>query len=443
MANWLARACNRIPPTPDIATASRRMAAWVVAGLAMASVYHGLLYALGCTYPWETFLFRPSDRFNDWISTVQTAITGAPYFSQWRGAYFPFAYILALAGDEETKAASVLVFEAISAGLMALAVVVFWTLNVPKDTRAGGSRIGILLFWLITAFASYPYVFGAERGNMDLWVGSLVLLYVATLNSRAHWIGALALGVATSMKGYPLAFILLGLSRRQFASSGLAIVSAILLSLFSLASFKGGLAVNWAGFRDAQRVFGEAYALGTTSMSHSSDPYNAIRAVTATAWQAWKDLNGIAGPSPLLPVKGHAMAVRGMVLSAYMLLSFGFAAISALFVLFSQAPAWRRVVVTVLIALLFPNVANDYKLLLLLPALFTVIIDQDPDPARHKAFWLLALPLVPNSYIYVYNFSLSMFLNPVFLVALWWIALGKRETWRRMISDFKSVVAYR
>ncbi len=61
-SNWLvSRACNRIPPTPDIATASRRMAAWVVAGLAMASVYHGLLYALGCTYPWLTFFLTGAD----------------------------------------------------------------------------------------------------------------------------------------------------------------------------------------------------------------------------------------------------------------------------------------------------------------------------------------------------------------------------------------------
>ena len=260
------------------------------------------------------------------------------------------------------------------------------------------------------------------------------MIYIALL-PRKSLAGPIALGIAISLKGYPIAFLLLGL-RQRHAESALALFVAVGLTLVSLSLFKGGIIHNLEGVQNAQFQYNYKYVLGTWSMSHSSDPYNGLRATASIALHAYRDFISKNGaPDMALPIWRNAFE------SAYIGCTFAAAAISSVFVLFVQAQTWRRITVLSITAILFPIVANDYKLIMLLPAALGILADNVPDAWRSRAFWLVAFLLIPKSYIYLYGMSISMLVNPILLISLWWVAISSSEPWKQWFSRIQIQLA--
>ena len=452
----------------------RRFALFVLATLIVALVYHSLLHLFGLRYPWDTFLFNPDFRFSDWYTSVYYAVTGSPYYDTGlndlpvgyrTSAYFPFAeFILALAGRFSPRVGLAL-YALTAVVLFGAGVWLFWKNHIqPQFSQAlhAFSNRKIAIAWLlITVMASYPFWFGFDRGNIDLWVGGLSLIYLATLNGRRSGICAVALGCAIALKGYPLALIVLGLSRRRYVESGLALLIAAGLTLVALDFFSGGIVHNWQGFRSGQIEFYNLYVIGSWSPNGTSDPFNGLRALTWILSHAYVDIlawrSGHSG--------SHAANVASTILSHYprallteeqrIAIAYGYQALTAfvavtsgLFILFVPAPPWRHIMAACLVMILYPHVAADYKLIVLVPAAFTILSDPSVERTKTQATWLLAFLLIPKSYLYLYGKSISMLINPCLLLALWWVTVndkpGLRQGWfefRKYVSKFARLIA--
>jgi hypothetical protein len=159
-------------------------------------------------------------------------------------------------------------------------------------------------------------------------------------------------------------------------------------------------------------------------MFASSDPYNGIRATMVLGSASWQELS-----VPGMPPRDFA-GLSGDVLRVYNVLIVGFALACTFFALAVPAPRWRRVMAVCLLAILFPNVANDYKLTLLLPGLLVLLLDPDSSRRGEVAFVLLCLLMVPKSYWFINSIGLSMIINPVLLIALSTCVLADRRAWR-------------
>ena len=182
----------------------------VIAALVLACGYHATLASLGFKYPWTTFLFIPEDRFNDWHNSVAAAATFNPYYAATKAvsAYFPVAYQVFLVGGDLSPAASTAVYLAISVCLLAASIIVAWRYLQPEAARAVQLRLRDLWLLLLACLLSYPVLFALDRGNIDLWIASLCLIYVATLRTQHEPLGFAALALAISLKAYPLAFFI-------------------------------------------------------------------------------------------------------------------------------------------------------------------------------------------------------------------------------------------
>jgi hypothetical protein len=95
------------------------------------------------------------------------------------------------------------------------------------------------------------------------------------------------------------------------------------------------------------------------------------------------------------------------------------------------APAWRRVTALCLVAILFPNVATDYKLCCLMPGLLLLLLSPQSSRRETMARGLFCLLMIPKSYFFSHGHSISMFINPLLVLGLAWQVMVDRAAWRR------------
>ena len=394
-------------------------AAVVVAGVVVAVAFHAALGHAGYGYPWNTFLFTPADRYNDWHNSVVAASTFDPYYQARPGVlsvYFPFAYLAFLVGSGLSWAASSAVYLVISIGLLVAAVAFSWSQARPVQAAGGQVDAKELALLLLACVLSYPVLFALDRGNLDVWIGSLCAFYVAALNTRHERLGFAALCVAIAFKGYPAAFLGLALAERKWGSPAMCLAGALALTTAALASLDGGIVRNVHGFLANLSEYQRVYVLGTASQFATADPYSGIRSAARI----------VSDASP------GATDFTGWFLRVYSLLSLACALLGAFFVLAVPCQRWRRVMAISLIALLFPNVANDYKLCILLPGILTLVLEEDRSGRGFTALALSCLLMIPKSYFFFApgTIGISNLINPLLLLALVACVAADREAWR-------------
>lgn len=395
---------------------------FVLSGLLIAILFHySMRRFFGLGYPWNTFLLDPSDRFNDWYNSVFSAATMDPYYKHGVAisTYFPFAYVLLQVGSFFSRRGSLLVYLASSIGLLMSGIVIFWRIYlVPKIDDAPVKFWSVGLFISSVAFC-YPLIFALDRGNIDTWVAGLCLIYVVLLRTQYNLLGFLAIGIAIAIKGYPAAFLLLGMVDKQYRLVLWAIIVSIALTFYSLHHFSGGFLYNLHGFRQGLQDFRNMYVLGAGGIGSSADPYNGIRTLLMMFNPAWLSGN-----------------IRLVLLQAYDILALFFAGISVYFILFVSVPRWRQVLATCLLAVLFPDVIMHYKLLVLLPGVFMLFTDADNSKQLRRSLIYLAILMIPKSYLYIKGISVSGIINPIFLVLLVWNVFDDKVAW---IDSFKEM----
>lgn len=400
----------------------------IVSCLALASIYHALLSHAGYGFPWDTFLFTPEDRYNDWHNSVAAASTLDPYFAPRKAlsVYFPFAYVVFFLGSGYLWAASAALYLAVSIGLLAGAVGYAWRRSRRAEGDHGEADIKELALLFLAVLLSYPVLFALDRGNLEIWIASMCVFYVAALGTRHEWLGFAALSLAIALKGYPAAFLVLALARRSYLPTVLCGLAAVALSLVALAIMKGGVVHNVQGWILNLEAFQQLYVLGPNSLFASSDPYNGIRSLVWIVPDVWRYLVPADGAVPSIEAWSAA------ILRPYIALSFSFAVCGVLFALAVPARNWQRVMAICLVVLLFPNVANDYKLCMLLPGVLALVLEEDRSGRGWIALALACLLMVPKSYYFFAggHIGVTNLINPVLLLALAVVVIADGEAWR-------------
>lgn len=387
----------------------------VLVGTVASIAYHyvaGFYFGLG--YPRSTFLFLPSDHFNDWDNLyifAKAFLRGVPGGF----AYFPFGIVTALVSTAlPMRVGWALVI------LLFLAVLVVLLRGWVVDREEYG--LTKLQYGFILVVLSYPVLFALDRTNLEILLfvfiaGFFYFLYVR----ESVWLAALFLAAAIAFKVYPATLLVLLLAERRFKTCVLAVVFALALTAVGTA---------------AMAVLGHFSLSALWEMNSSGKAfYQQTMVIQGGGVQHGHSLWGLVELPTFLAVRPVAhwqtMVYEAAAAVIFILLS--------LHVVFRETERWKRVLLVMVPALLLPFVSADYTLIqLYFPLVFFL-------NARRVSRWdvayviLFAVLLIPVDYHYYYyatphsdDVSISVVAYPLALLALMLLALWDS---RRVAKD--------
>lgn len=363
-------------------------------------VYQGSI--LGKPYPYSTFLFKPTDQFND-FRVARFAADLNPYFNPAvPGGQFPvvivFDYLVTLI---PMNTALLIYLVLISASFAYLTNIILWGKKIPLFNNLSAI--------LPIVFLTYPFLFTIDRGNLESLLFIFLLLFLYYFLQEKHELSTIFLAISIAMKGFPVVLVLLFFIKKKYAEMLFSILLAILLTLGSLALFKGGLAAN-LNFLLQGQIFG--------AQSHFYGSANIVqRGVTLftffkiifieSGWLARIDMSQF--------------------LSAYIKLAILSFIPLAAYIVFVEKILWKQVALLVFSMLLLPHVSADYKLMHLYLPMFLFIISDDYSDLDWFYLLVFGLLMIPKDYAYfphtfsdagAADISISVMINIVLMILM-------------------------
>lgn len=362
----------------------------IVLGLIIQLGFFLILISNGLSYPHTSFLFDPRDRFNDFYNSILTSSASNPY--EFNGPaianYFPFTYVLLKLISVTSKGISLFIF--LTASIFSFVISSYYllkSLNLDEKTR----------FYIILALiGSYPFIFAIDRGNLDAIITSLIMLSLYFVNTASNYKAAIMIGLAGSLKGYPLIFIFYFYKEKDYRSVFISLGTFTLLTAIGLILFKGNVHDNLMLFLDALKKFKQIYIIGNGSMHFCSDLYNGIK---------------------IANYKFHFFHNTEIFYKNYLVASTITSIFLLIFIIKRNLSMGNTIALLSLIGVFYPAVANDYKLMLLYPALFYLL--KEDSPKLKISIILIGLLIIPkNYYVLASIVNIGTLINPIIFIVL-------------------------
>lgn len=153
--------------------------------------------------------------------------------------------------------ATVALFLSVTLGLLLLLAVLLGRAMI----RRGVSPALASVFLGSVALFSYPLWFEYLLGNMEICVFLIVAFAVLAFLRGYLYLAAALIGVAVSMKIFPLVYLGLFVSERKYRQAAFAVLIAVLLNLVSLWIVCPSLSVAYRGISHNLDVFRQDYML--------------------------------------------------------------------------------------------------------------------------------------------------------------------------------------
>jgi hypothetical protein len=350
------------------------------------------------TFPENSFLFTPSDRFMDFVNPMIQCRDLDPYFDKNTSApsnLFPlnYAFLLPFTWLPENWAVSTFLGVVILGAVFLLGE---WVKLLSDDPK---QHLRLFIYSSVVVFGSYPFLFAFDRGNFDLIIFLICGLGILAFFKERYQTSAILLMLAAFAKGYPGIYLLLLLERKRYRELSIAFALTVAINFITLMAL-GGISHTVAGLFDGLKSFKEIYVIGNASMHYSIDFYNMAKILYKI------------NLFPADPVKFPTLFTLfgGMVL---------FFSVTVFF-LNASWPSWRKIAVLTIPVLFFPLIGNDYKALLMLFPSLALCVTKEAWTWKHTTIFLLSgLMLVPKNYIFLFDdVSISCILNPVLIALL-------------------------
>jgi len=330
------------------------------------------LYGPSDVFAKDGFSYASRFRFSDFIDVFNLSMSSSPYTLG--GTNYPPAFLafLRLTHMQHWGFLFVLSILLSIAGVFVLTRWIF-------DKFSFGTVFSVFVVFL----SSYPVLFAIDRGSTDFLILPLLILFVLLVRSH-HWNSAsLLLGVLCALKIYPLFFLpLLLISRRRLRSLllcinsgiGTTLIAAVILPESNLTEIKAFVLSTV----DRGNIFTINPGLSARNLSVSSWPYQ---------------LASIGGERQGLGTFDSLLSVLTL------LLIFSILAVTFMIARRNRSSvSGLTLTLTLAMLILFP-LSNDYRLMLLFPALVLFVLDEQL-PGKgwlfliSSGFLLSARPLV-------------------------------------------------
>jgi hypothetical protein len=382
----------------------RFLAAGFILGVAFCVFY---AVFLGRDYPYSTFLFRPWDRFQDFLGVLRMTADRNPYhmktvigvlghYPTEASNYFPFTHLLLYPFTLINEYASLTIYS-----LLVIGFSVFASATAPGaglSYNRGQRFLNVLVFTLM----SYPLLFTIDRGNIEgiifIFLSCAAWLY---LSGRGKWAAA-CIGLAASIKGFPILFLVLFVKERRWKELLIGVAVPVCLTLVALLFLKGGVFENLTLLRETLRNFSDFLLIKWTGITHSVSLFGMAYAYWVILNHAFMDL------ASLRQIVANYYVVAGII---------GLAAVAFVFV--SRIEFWKAWFVLVAAVQLLPFPSYDYKLIHTLVPMFLLIRSGKENRWTGAYLALLCLIVVPKGFwILFMDVRCGTIVNPLLISAV-------------------------
>ena len=379
------------------------LSAIVLIGFVAAIFFHYIMGVyLGLPYPYNTFLFIPQDRFNDFFNMYNLSINLNPYFEEYfiKSNYFPFANFIFYLFTLIPQRPSFILFTCIF-------ILPMLTINIANLNTQ--NKYGSFMSIVILTFLTYPFLFTVDRGNIEGILFVLLYLFIY-FKDKNTFLSLVFLSFSIALKLYPAVFLILLLAEKKYKEIVFTLLGVFLLSLAAILTFKGGLIANALFIISGFGINESGFFLNNAQL-----------------------LSGVGLFSPakiLLYALGKffpTLASWNGLLKIYSFAALGIFGILAIYIIFIEKMLWKKVALLVFAMLLLPHVSFDYKLILLFVPLILFINSNQ----RYKSDWfymsVYALLLIPKSYYFLPHFTtnsgaqdigIGVILNPFLMITM-------------------------
>lgn len=362
-------------------------------------------FVLDLDYPFNTFLFRPVDRFQDFYSVMRSTEGLNPYLVRdvidvpGHGGievsnYFPFTHIVFYPFTRMPAEIALVFFLGLSALL--------YTLMLNHFMRAIGVVSKQEKFWSWAVFLpmNYAVLFTFDRGNIELWVFGLVVIAIYLYERCREYHYATLIGMAASFKLIPFIFLFPAITERRWKAVFTAALVFVGLSFFAFLFFDGTIGSNLESLKIAFFAFGDFLLVGGNGVTHSINVFSAVQAVVIY-WN-WE----IPPPEVLKPW-----------LHYYNFVSLIFLGLILLWSWIKPLARWRRWAIICCLVQALPFPSYDYRLLYTLISLGLVMLNAAVIRRAPTYVWLLCLTAVPKMIPWIGDVRISVLLNPLLILA--------------------------
>lgn len=381
----------------------------VVIGFALAAFYHYYLgHYMGLGYPYDTFLFRPADHFNDFkngLRFIDPSLGGPAWDPEMRDVMWKVSWPFIILLHYPFLPFGLRWGTVLWLGLF-IAVFLAWCVRHLK----GSTRVVTVRNAFVFSFLTYPFLFELDRANPEMFVFVFMAAFFGCYGTSRHLLGLVALAAAVAMKALPGVYLVLLLCDRRFKNFLLVGVLAAGLNLVSAAILPGGFEHNV-----------DRWLFQTT------DFYQTRMVIGYRGLMFGNSLWGLGKEAfySLLPAAYSTPAALVRLQLPYLLASFTAFALLVFYVIRYEKILWKRVTLLAFAMILLPYVSADYRLLHVFFPLFMFI--NSKERGRYAASYavMFALLLIPKDYIHlstqlsnVNEVSIQIILNPLIMVGM-------------------------
>jgi hypothetical protein len=282
-----------------------------------------------------------------------------------------------------------------------------------------GVKRGTVVLYLVLALASTnAFVFDFQQANLEfvIWAFMSCGLW-AYLHGRGYTAAA-CFGIAASMKIYPLVFLGLFLSRRQYRQIAWTLLAAFLSTVVSLWLVCPDLKASYRGVQYGLNLFRRGYMLGRMGLDGDHSLFAAIKR-TLDICHRLLNRHGLTADE-LFPV----------VLQIYMPVV-ALAGVGLYFLWIRKLPVVNQILCFTVVTILLPPVSFDYTLIhlyALVALLILVALETDGRaiPGMYGAFGCLAILLTSQAEFVYKGQTVSGLIKCATLLALLGIGLRYR-----------------
>jgi hypothetical protein len=399
----------------------------IVCGFGISVYYHyfqSIYHTLG--YPYNTFLFRPVDRFSDFFDClrVMNPSLGGPYWDPqmcspaWQGFNgWPFHRLV--------------FYPFLPFGLrwglvlwLSLFIGVFWAWGLRY--LKSDSPVVTIRNLFVFSFLTYPFLFTIDRANPEVLVFVFLAIFFSCNETPRHRYGLLALTAAIAMKSFPGVYAILLLCNRRIREFIMVCLLAIGVNFAAAAVQPGGFVANttlwlFTSTRDYQATM----AVGNEGLLFNN-----------TLWGLAKI--GLMGLHHLLHPTWQVARVCDRLQIPYLIVCFLLFTLLAVYVVRREKILWKRVLLLAFAMILLPYVSADYRLIHVFFPLCLFI--QSEERGRFAGFHavMFSLLLIPKDYVRLPienipipgEVSIQVILNPLIMLgmclAIIWEGLSAR-----------------
>ena len=367
---------------------------FVIFGLIIFFVYRYVGSRLwGLTFPWNSFLFLPEDRFMDFFNINHMVADFDPYADN--SSYPPLALVFAylftklipgsasktameVRDDGMTGKVWLFILYAVCLILIMIAVCRRVFKSLPRESSLS-SKIMLLGTISLSILCSAPVIYALDRGNY-LILCVLFLTLFCLYYDKNDYVAVLCLAVAASLKLFPILLFFVFFLGRKWKPLFVGLVTGGLSTIICASILEGGLFRNM--WRFARNIVG--YSGGSDAFSSYYYRYAiGLRSFFGTALIAIKSY---------IPEKAH---ITKLTLAASALLL----ALVIVMCIWDKRP-WRQIFYLSFLMILVPTPSFYYNLAYLIGPIFLFLLKEDKEKFDILYLAGMCFLMIPTSYYF-------------------------------------------